>query len=388
MLFPGQGAALNDRKYQFALSALPVAHHQLDGSGHEADKPHTIVNKVMQCQLQQQTLLANAVRTRKEASGSYFANAIVQPGGNGALASASLKGHQQQQQQLLCSNMSYQAHQIQRERQLAQYVQRLEEEDKQTENRHREARLKSLEQAHVVDRVKLHQSARQRIELQHRSHQRLPEQQLKRFGLDNVHEEIAAAKTVCAESRRAARDLPRQAHVEYNLPRIVDAALMRQERLDAHRTRIQNRVALEEKVQTSFACQRKREHRRLNKARQIAGLLASGTSNSDHSDNNCDEHGGMMPPAADLSGVHLLSLNKNNVAGNPLSLYPTRRPGREEIRDARELEKRWKMEQAAMEQEKRQLLAEMSEIDKQASIAEKQARKSRKQARFTNSDSD
>jgi hypothetical protein len=389
MLHPQQGQALLDKKYEFALRHLaPISHTAAQASAPAAAAPPSITldpTKVAQRQLNQQSLLAAAVRTQKESSGSYF---------NTANTASSGGAHQQ----LIHVNMSYQSHQLQRERQLTQYVQQLEAEEKLVNNQAKANRLRALEQAHVVDRVKLHQAARQRVELQLRSHQRVPPQLLDKFGLADVQQQMATEHSQCAQERRATRDLPRFAHVEFNLPRIVESALNRQERLDAHRTRVANRVALEERVATGYARKRLQEHERLNKARRIGGLAPSaaaaaaeqllnggGMSNNDSDD---DEQQQPRFASSPPPGVNLLSINKNTLAENPLSMYSTRRPGREEIRDARELEKQHALIVKETELEKRQLLREMKNIDAQTSIAEKEARRARGKARKDNSDSD
>jgi hypothetical protein len=346
MLFPEQGATLLDPRYEYAIRQLPEAQHHRQRRVLAGAPPSVVARE-------RTAAIASAVRTRKELGDSYFVKSVAEGGGDGQLhflgdkSDTGGSGGGGAVEQLMRANMTYQAHLLRRERQLASYVRSLERDEAAAQVRREELRNAALADARAVDRLKLQQSARARIALQQRAQQDVPAELLTRHGLDASCERAAltAARTKCAEERQAARDLPRQALTEFHLPRLVESALCRQERIAALHDRAAQRVALESRVGTGFAVKRSHAHELVRQAREAAGLDTE-----------------LTPGRA------------------------ARCPGLAELRDARELAARQRLAAAELEREQRTLWAEMAAIDEATERDAKAARRRRNPARPEDSD--
>ena len=135
---------------------------------------------------------------------------------------------------------------------------------------------------------------------------------------------------------------------------LVESALCRRERLDAHRQRAAGRVEVEERVGTGFAVQRARDHRRIRDASAAAatartvGLIDVCGATVDRVASSCGGGGG---GGGDADG-----------GGGGAATRATRLPLMSELRDAKELEKALALHRAEAAREQARLWAEMDRV--------------------------
>lgn len=411
MHFANQGKALQDKRYEFALkhladanqqqqhcdvannnnqsrgvSFLPASHNNTNNNNNSSQNT-TILKDQNLRHIEETAYLANVIRNTKQSGSNYFGT-----GNSSALS--------HRQSSLLESNMSYQAHILQRERHLEAHVRRLQEEEEQLAQMRQEQRRLGLEEARTAARNKLVDSAVRRVDLQCRSRQKIADHVLEKFGagIDSNSSEEASAVAVAAEraaykasERRELRELPRQAQIEFNLPRIVDAALNRLERIDAHHERISRRVALEQKVGTGYARKRDAEHQKVHeakreskKARSITAALMSFNTHQ------YSPHSGETHHFVDQTHHHHDDDSDSDEDGTgALLMKKARLPDLDELRKAKELTKKNKLLMRDEEVEKKNLWEEMDRLDKQTRRDAKKARLERKkQSRFGEDDSE
>lgn len=155
----------------------------------------------------------------------------------------------------------YRRHLAAREQELETFVESRIQQSIDDQRRDEALREAACLRQRDVERMKLHQSVKRRVELQVKSNQPVDEAVRRELGVELPSQ---SALTATAAHRRAIKDVPTIAFLESNADRLESAARHREACLEAERLKARSRVALEEYVGTDFA---KKRH----KLWQVAG---------------------------------------------------------------------------------------------------------------------
>ena len=146
----------------------------------------------------------------------------------------------------------YRRHLEARERELHEYIQSQMVAAVEDQRRDEAVRAEACRLQRDVERMKLRQRTKQRVELQAQAKQPVPEETAATLGVDLHHADGSLSAT--AQHRRELRDVPARAFVEHNSDRL--AVQRREACREAERLKAAARVAMEEYVGTEFAKKR------------------------------------------------------------------------------------------------------------------------------------
>eukprot|EP00672_Neobodo_designis_P021121 CAMPEP_0174835246 /NCGR_PEP_ID=MMETSP1114-20130205/5309_1 /TAXON_ID=312471 /ORGANISM="Neobodo designis, Strain CCAP 1951/1" /LENGTH=314 /DNA_ID=CAMNT_0016069191 /DNA_START=25 /DNA_END=969 /DNA_ORIENTATION=- len=148
----------------------------------------------------------------------------------------------------------YRRHLEEREKELQDFVQLQMVAALDDLRRDEALRAEACRRQRDVERMKLRQRMKQRLELQAAAKQPVPSEIQEAMGVDHPQD---AHLTATAQHRRELRDVPTRTYLEHNADRLVNAMLHREACREAERVKAQMRVAMEEYVGTDFAKRRK-----------------------------------------------------------------------------------------------------------------------------------
>jgi hypothetical protein len=147
----------------------------------------------------------------------------------------------------------YQRHLHEREKELHDYIRAQMQAAVQEQRREEANHADACRRQRDVERMKLRQRTKHRIELQASAKQPVPAHLVETMEIQ-LPEDTHLSAT--AEHRRGLRDVPTTTYLEHNADRLTTAALHREACREAERIKAQARVALEEYVGTGFAKKR------------------------------------------------------------------------------------------------------------------------------------
>lgn len=149
----------------------------------------------------------------------------------------------------------YRRHLEERERELQDFVQVQMVAALDDLRRDEALRAEACRRQRDVERMKLRQRMKERLELQAAARQPIPADLQETMGLDQPHD---AHLTATAQHRRELRDVPTKTFLEHNSDRLANAMLHREACREAERVKAQMRVAMEDYVGTDFARRRQK----------------------------------------------------------------------------------------------------------------------------------